>query len=364
VRPHNSRHSDLTRRRAQWVRAQKAGYVTLRRVVRALLVWGPPVSLLAICLVGFLSRLLVQDRGSEFIADCYYVTPPIVLSGLVLAAGLSWLIARRWRLAAATLAAGVGFLIWAYPYTWYDRAAAPAPTGSQRVLFWNVAHGVAGWTDIAAQLRARDPDIIGLVESVRELPRLGHDLAAVRAELQQTASEMQVFWSEQMPQYHAIVLSYGISLLTKGELTQVEDGYLAPNERTAQGHYLHGQLATPTRTLHVIVVDVAYMPGTSRSGPFRDLNQLLATLDGEPVLLIGDFNTPTDSVFVEPLRARFLNAFEWAGQGYVATWPIPLPVLAIDQAWFNAGVRVTRCVHGWSWASDHRSVELDISVAP
>ncbi len=348
----------------QWVRAQKAGYVTLWRGVRALLVWGPPTLFLAIWLVGLLIRLFIQDRGPEFIGDCYYVTPPIALSGLVLAAGLWWLIARRWRLAAATLAVGVGFVIWAYPHTWYDHAAVPAPAGSQRVLFWNVAHGVAGWTNIAAQLRARNPDIIGLVESVRELPRLEHDAAVIWPELQRAAAEMQAFWSEQFPAHHVVVLPCGISLLTKGELAQVEDGSLVPNGRVTQGHYLHGQLATPERTLHIIVVDVAYIPGTSRIGPFRDLNQLLATLDGEPVLLIGDFNTPTDSVFLEPLRARFLNAFEWAGQGYVATWPIPLPVLALDQAWFNGGVRVAHCVHGWSWASDHRSVELDIAVAP
>ena len=77
---------------------------------------------------------------------------------------------------------------------------------------------------------------------------------------------------------------------------------------------------------------------------------------------MGDFNTPTDSLFLREIHRDFENAFEQAGDGYSATWPLPVPVLTLDQIWVNKGIEVYRCRLGWSLRSDHRPVLTDITI--
>lgn len=77
---------------------------------------------------------------------------------------------------------------------------------------------------------------------------------------------------------------------------------------------------------------------------------------------MGDFNTPPDSVHFKPIRQGFRNAFEIRGNGYSATWPIPLPLLTIDQIWTSHGIRVSRCECAWSWYSDHRPLLAELVI--
>ncbi len=77
-------------------------------------------------------------------------------------------------------------------------------------------------------------------------------------------------------------------------------------------------------------------------------------------MLLGDFNTPVDSVWLSAIRARFDNAFEVAGNGILATWPLPLPVLALDQVWVSDQLGVSCAKIGWSMLSDHRPVFTEI----
>jgi endonuclease/exonuclease/phosphatase (EEP) superfamily protein YafD len=79
------------------------------------------------------------------------------------------------------------------------------------------------------------------------------------------------------------------------------------------------------------------------------------TLD-RPLLVLGDFNTPTDSVHFADLRRHHANAFEQAGWGCIATWPSVAPVLSLDQIWVNAYLNVENARHPWTTVSDHRPV--------
>jgi endonuclease/exonuclease/phosphatase (EEP) superfamily protein YafD len=84
----------------------------------------------------------------------------------------------------------------------------------------------------------------------------------------------------------------------------------------------------------------------------------------EFLIVLGDFNTPADSAFFRPLRAFATNAFEVAGSGCAATWPMPLPVLSLDQMWTTGRLRAVRCEHMLSWRSDHRAVRAEFDFAP
>jgi endonuclease/exonuclease/phosphatase (EEP) superfamily protein YafD len=119
----------------------------------------------------------------------------------------------------------------------------------------------------------------------------------------------------------------------------------------------HGR-AEGGRALTVVVVHPRSTPTLPRAAAFDALEQLLAGLRGEPLVVMGDFNTPSDSVFFDPLRRDLHSAFETAGTGYAASWPMPFPVLAIDQVWASDSVRVRSCHLAGSSASDHRLVSF------
>lgn len=332
-------HDSTSRTRAARWRAQTRGPSAAARI-RRLLGASVPTCLLAACVLGIAIRVFFQDRMGGFTAYYFYATPPIVLAGLGLAAGAWWLVARRWKPAVPPLVLGIVCLIWAYQVTWYHNPSARPSARTQRILFWNVARGAYGWSRVARELRARDADIVGLVEA-------GEDVA-----------KMEAFWREHLPQYQRAVHHTGVTLLAKGDIRQRGSGYID------WAWYLHAEVGVGDEALDVVVVDVFSATLRSRRLPLDALCRVLEPLEGRPVLLIGDFNTPTDSVHLRPLRCRYANAFELAGSGYAATWPLPLPVLTIDQAWFSGPLQIGRCDFGWTWASDHRPIELEVTVAP
>jgi endonuclease/exonuclease/phosphatase family metal-dependent hydrolase len=80
-----------------------------------------------------------------------------------------------------------------------------------------------------------------------------------------------------------------------------------------------------------------------------------------PLLIVGDFNAPRDSIHFEKLRKRGLkHAYEEGGRGqWPYTWPLPCPFYAIDHAWlyrlYPASYRLVR-----SSSSDHSRQIMDL----
>jgi vancomycin resistance protein VanJ len=362
----NAPSNSAATRRARWIQAQRAALrgppagMIFRYALKAVV----PTLLLAVWVVGVLLRVLVQDRAAGTPAYFYYATPPPVLAGLAFGAGLWWVIVRPRLFALAPAILGVACLIWAYSTTWFhNRPAAPA-SGAQRVLFWNVAHGTFGWPRVVQEIRTHDPDIIGLVEAVADLDLASLTREEGRARRAAEAEHMREFWLKELPGYTPYVSPQGITLLTRGKLEQTTIDMLGGDNFTAFGYAVSGTIPTSAGTLHVVVVDVSMDFSRSLWPPLARLHEILEAIADEPVLVVGDFNTPADSVAVAQLRGPFANAFETAGSGYAATWPVPVPVLTIDQAWYSHRVQLSRCNLGWSLASDHRCIELEAAVVP
>jgi endonuclease/exonuclease/phosphatase (EEP) superfamily protein YafD len=302
-----------------------------------------PAMPLGLCVFAVIVRLTIKDRVLGF-DTLYYATPTAVLAGLAGVSGAWWLVLRRWKAAVPALVLGVACLVWWYQGSWYHNPPAAAGDGV-RVLFWNVSSGALGWERMMREIRAYDPDVIAIVEGGRRLP------------------DMRGFWAERWPGYSIASQGLGLILLVRGEQTVRGAGGLGVGRHRAYSWHVHSEVSVRGSRFHVVLVDITTYPHLSRKKALDPLYAYLDTLAGEPVLLIGDFNTPTDSVFFKPLRMRYSNAFEMTGRGYAPTWPNPLPVLTLDQAWNAGGLLVDRCELGWSWASDHRPMRLEVSLA-
>jgi endonuclease/exonuclease/phosphatase (EEP) superfamily protein YafD len=274
----------------------------------------------ALLLAALFVRLTLRDRF-PFVSTLHYATPPAVLA----LGALAWAALRGGRPALLGLAAALAGFVWQAGVSRFDRAPR---AGNLRVVFWNLKNGSRGWDGLAGALAADAPDLIGLVEAdggPRRLPPL-------------------------LPGYDWAWPGRNLGLAARGRILSSELRELAPGSRAG---VIRVELGRP---LTVLVVDLASNPLTPRRAAFRELEILL--WEFRPDLVMGDFNTPRDSVFFDDWRGPLRHAFEEAGRGWDVTWPLPVPFLPIDHVWCGPRVEPRAAEHPASGASDHRRVRV------
>jgi endonuclease/exonuclease/phosphatase (EEP) superfamily protein YafD len=208
-----------------------------------------------------------------------------------------------------------------------------------RFVFWNVARVVAGTDLVASRLKQFDAPLVALVEADKN-----HRVDTVE-------------WQRQLPDYQVVSTHYGGLVAVRGTVISQQIHILGTGSWCEQF-----ELRVDGDEFTLILVDICSDPTLSRRQPFEALSRLLHESRGRPVLIAGDFNTPDDSVWYASWRSHFREAFSERGSGYAATWPVPVPVLKLDQVWVNEFFNVSQCRHEWSAYSDHRPVVTDLSI--
>ncbi len=285
--------------------------------------------------VGLAVRLSIADR--VVIANTiYYATPWSVLAvlGALTFRQLKSRPASRFARRAAGLATLGCAVAWgAASCSW--KGGTPQP-GDLRVLTWNLGHGNLGLSQLATIAAQLDPDIALFVEAD---PR---------------DTDVRRVFRDAFPDRHVFLLGGGIVLVSRwpgGEARATEFGTAKIETR-----FREIELETPWGEWTVFGCDFASNVLYQRRPHLQDLADRVAARTN-PVLIAGDFNTPGDSPLFEILRGRGLReAFDAAGRGYRPTWPVPCPVLSLDQIWLDARLRPVRCERYWHWRSDHAAV--------
>lgn len=250
-----------------------------------------------------------------------------------------FLLRRKPRLA---LTAGIlAVVCWG----WWQEGRAVADPGKPRpetfrVAFWNTARLNAGWPKVAERIREMQSPVMGFVEA-------GPDKPADRN-----------LWREEFPNHDCVFFGNEMVLLIEGKVIRTEQGPLAD-----RCYYGLAAVEIAGKPLTVILVDLFSNPFYSREKAFLTLSELIEDHQEGPLLVLGDFNTPADSVHTTRLRSRLENALERTGPGPAETWPATFPVLSIDQIWVNGFVDVHQTRVAWSLESDHRAVLADLALS-
>jgi endonuclease/exonuclease/phosphatase (EEP) superfamily protein YafD len=279
---------------------------------------------------GLLLRYTIADQYL-FFSTFYYATPWALLWA---GAACSWCATAvlRWRKQAAiwlllTVLSG---------WNWYRlewRSHPPRTSADElSVLFWNTARK-EDLEPAARYIAAVDADIVALVEAGGAGP------------------DRRLFWREQCPQYDISMLGGGLILMVKGDA-----GRCRPGQFDYGSIYRHVPCTVRGKELHCVVVDLKSDPFYSRQPVLKQLARVVEPIQERPTLILGDFNTPVDSVHYALLREQFQEMFDVAGNGYGPTWPVPFPVLWLDQIWCNAGIEPLSCRRLPGTNSDHRPV--------
>jgi len=293
------------------------------------------VSLVRILLTGvflfcLVTRIFIKDWIAAF-AVVYYSVPWPVLVVFAFFMSMIWVWSKRIRLAQLYFGITIGCLAAWFGSSFAVNLGAPTP-GSLRVFFWNAAHHKNA-ADIAHYVHEFDADFIGIDEAGARIKRT------------------KPIWQSVFPGYEVELLGGQMAFLTKGKILSKAAGALGQRGRFNSFRVaLHGEQSL------VVLVDIDGEPFESRAPAFAPLAEIVRLHCHDHLVVMGDFNTPLDSVLFQSFRQYLTHAFEGGGTGFDVTWPVPLPVLAIDHIWISKSIKVTGCQLSWSRLSDHRAV--------
>lgn len=315
----------------------------------------PLAMLLSIAWVlAIIVRLTVRDSGGTISTLIFYMSPLMLLSvGAALITGVTlWV--RWYRLALIWLLLTLFSGVWCYQAQFQTHVvSSQLPAANQfplRVLFWNIGDRIWSVETMVQEVKRIDADLVAFVEA------------------ESYTQGDRDFWKRTFPEYPCQEGQDGFLLLSRLPCTSRVSGSLG-----RMGRYLKVSLlpvegikvnANAPPPITACLVDINSDVFRSRQEALQKLANLVAENAAQPVLILGDFNTPGDSVHFQPLRKLCRNSFEEAGNGYNATWPLPLPVLALDGIWVNPFVEVGASENLWTWYSDHRPVVVDLILRP
>lgn len=304
------------------------------------------LGLSTIFVLALMIRLTVRDSGGVIPTLVYYMTPIILLSFMaVVILALSWRI--RWyrvSLIWGILAVITGWWCWNAQFYQnnYQSGSGDTKRPVMRIVFWNIGDRLWGMDAVLAELRTLDPDIIGLVEA-------GAD-----------STEMKQFWLNSFPDHHYQIVKNGFVCLSRVPILNHRSGLLSDMGKFERLNVNVSQ--SSQALLSVYLVDIKSNVLKSRKEALLELAEQVSQVENQPTAVLGDFNTPSDSIHFRPLRKYLKHSFEVSGDGYMATWPLPLPVLDLDSIWVNDQVNAIHSENRWTWVSDHRPVVTEISI--
>ncbi len=292
-------------------------------------------SLFPMCALAWLAGWILGDRPPPLLWLYFIPAPAVAAYGVI-----EWLVRMRRVTRARNIAVlaltGIALVKTLAVDSRWNRPTPPPPH-ALRVAHWNVAHANFGFVPLLETLAPYRPDLVVLSEA-----RQSQDIPFF--------SERELGLSHTKQAHGMVVLSrYPFAPM---EQVPIKDGF-------AWGV----RIETPTGALDLVIVDILSHPAIDRAAALAPLSRWIAEREENvPLLLIGDFNTPRDSRAFREIRRHMRHAYEAAGRGWPYTWPLPIPLYAIDHAWLTPELAIHRYRLRSAPLSDHRRQMIEISL--
>lgn len=284
---------------------------------------------------GMVLHLTVRDTHKVAGVFFYAMPLPLIMLG--------WVIAAVWHFRRKTLWIGCLFMAVVTACWWQtvsyrkpSLAAAAAvsrqPATHLKVMYWNMAHQRLPSVDLDQLIATHQPDIVGLGEVGL---RSGDPNPLVR---------------NLPPGYIALKPEHGMGLVIRGsagpqQITKI---------KKTRSKFLQVDVTVDGKVWHLLLVDGDADPFLKRE---ELLKKVLALAHAPNTLVMGDFNTPIESVWFDRWRTAGLHhATEGARIGFRETWPRHWPVLTIDHLWSTPETRPVFFERVCLPSSDHLAI--------
>ena len=253
----------------------------------------------------------------------FYVFPLPVIILIILA--LSVVLTKRWRLYNLKIAL-ILLLIW-LGRSFKIHIPDTIEETDLEVVFWNASRD--NGLNEAIAINKGIPDVLVLLESKKN-----------------NLEELQAKY----PDYYFYKSVRGIMIFSKTPLEII-------SEETSK--YNSTVVNFKTGGINFYVVDVSGSTDVPRAWELGYVNKLIEKQ--ENTIIVGDFNVPYESKFLNPLKQQFNHAFNKKGNGFRETWAWGIPLLSIDHIWFSKDLKILKTQKINTWKSDHSMINVIIN---
>lgn len=302
--------------------------------------------------------LLWQLAGERnwFLILCQYAPPALYALAWLKLAGLA-AVSRPRRAWLGLIPSLLWFLLVLLPF----RTHRPE-TGDFSVLCWNIQAGLSGPEKIAQILSEQKVDVIALQEArvpsarpggVDPVPVL---LGALKCQVARGGErgELVVLTSltmqtQRLHNLGGLSQALDVPLERKGKVIRVLDVHLRTGDPEG---VLRGEPALSRRRVK--------LSAATRRVQADSLTKVVQGIK-EPVVLLGDFNSPPSSIAYRTLRSELTDTFAQSGWGWGLSFPANHPFWRIDYVW-SKGLTPVGCQVLQLPASDHRALLCHFKV--
>jgi endonuclease/exonuclease/phosphatase (EEP) superfamily protein YafD len=113
-----------------------------------------------------------------------------------------------------------------------------------------------------------------------------------------------------------------------------------------------------TKGINFYVVDAQGSLEVPRAWGLKFINEQIKKT--ENTIILGDFNTPFESVFLKQIKRNFNHAFSKKGNGFKETWFYNLPLLSLDYIWVSKDLKILKTQKLFTTESDHSMLKTYI----
>jgi len=113
-----------------------------------------------------------------------------------------------------------------------------------------------------------------------------------------------------------------------------------------------------TDNINFYAVDVMGSPDVPRSWELSFVNKNIKNEDS--TIVLGDFNTPYESMYLKRFKSDFNHAFNKKGNGFRETWLNNIPLLSLDHIWVSKDLKILKTEKTFTTKSDHNMLKTYI----
>ena len=106
-----------------------------------------------------------------------------------------------------------------------------------------------------------------------------------------------------------------------------------------------------TKGVNFYAVDVSGSTDVPRNWELSFVNDLIST--NQKTIVLGDFNVPFESKYLNQMKTEFNHAFNEKGNGFRETWFWNLPLLSLDHIWVSKDLEILKTQKINTFKSDH-----------
>lgn len=178
------------------------------------------------------------------------------------------------------------------------------------ILFWNIAdQKIKPLSILITHVKADEPDFIALVET------------------ENVSDSIFRIYQMQLKDYQLLKLKGNMIIGSKHPINRVL--FMGENDNYAFNHIT---VVMDGKNFEILLIDLYASPFHNKKIPFENIYNY--TNKHSIDLVLGDFNTPFESMYFRELEFGF-DSFRGLNTGLTYTWPFGLPLYELDQIWIS-----------------------------